>query len=100
VAKHYMVTFDIVGSRGREGDYKRVESSLKMRFGDENYSKIVKQCCIIRTNESAMMIRDSVKQILGSDSNILVNKMAYGYAVSLKDPKTRAKARTILDRIR
>jgi hypothetical protein len=89
----YIVTFDIEGSAGREGDYGKVEKALQTAFGPKNYRKIVKQCCVIRTvGPGAVPIRDAIKLTLGKKCNIVVLRLARGYAIKICDALLRAQA--------
>jgi len=97
--RYYMVTFDIIGSRGREGDYRKVEEALKFRFGAGNYWKLVKQCAVVRTFHTASDIRGTLAQQLGRNCNILVVRLRHGYAVSIRDSAKRAEAIDCLRRI-
>lgn len=45
--KYYYVTFDIVNSAGKTGDYAKVRERLKFRFHADNYWDPLKQGCII-----------------------------------------------------
>lgn len=94
-----MVTFDLQNSKGRSGEYLNAESSLRFRFGPDNYWKIVKQCAIIRTDEGAASIRDTLSQKLGAECNILVVKLARGYAFKIRDPLQREKAKECLRKV-
>lgn len=89
---HYLVTFDLIGSEGRNNEYSLAEQALKFRFGPENYWKIVKQCAIVRTGQGAVAIRDTLSQRLGANTNILVVKLQKGYAYRLRDSRARASA--------
>lgn len=95
----YMVTFDLQNSAGRSDDYRHAESSLKFRFGPDNYWKLVKQCAIVRTDQGARSIRDALGQRLGADCNILVVKLARGYAFKIRDHAKRRAARQCLRQI-
>lgn len=95
----YMVTFDLQNSRGRSNEYSAAEAHLRNRFGAENYWKIVKQCAVIRTADHSRAIRDTLSQRLGSDCNILVVKIARGYALKIRDPYQREKAKKCLQQV-
>jgi len=69
----YSVTFDLENSASRTNDYKAAEIALKTRFGSGNYWKIVKQCCIVRTTQDAVSVRQTLEQRLGVRTNILGN---------------------------
>lgn len=98
--RYYLVTFDLIGSKGREGDYARAHAAITLLVGGgKNYYRIVKQCCMVRTRHNAARLRDSLKQTLGGSCNILVVRLRGGYAYSIKSPLTRAKATEILAEI-
>jgi hypothetical protein len=97
--RYYLVTFDLKNSKGREAEYKRADDALVLRYGPQNYWRIVKQCRIIRTSQDARHIRDSLHQRLGGNCNILVVRLRRGYAFTLMDPQDRAKARDCLQNI-
>lgn len=98
-ASFYMVTFDLQNSSGRSDDYRQAENSLKFRFGVDNYWKLVKQCAVVRTDQGAAAIRDALSQRLGSDCNILVVKLAQGWAFKIRDQSKRHVARRCLSQI-
>lgn len=95
--RYYIATFDLIGSRGREHQYKLADKALRFRFGEANYWKIVKQCAIIRTKDRAKDIRDVLSQQLGQKTNILVLRLRHGHAFSLQDPDSRAIAKDCFD---
>jgi hypothetical protein len=97
--RFYLVTFDLIGSRGRENEYKRAEDALTFRFGKDNYWKLVKQCAVVRTNQDARAIRDVLQQRLGRNCNILVMRLRRGYAFSIRDPLKRQAAKDCLQQI-
>jgi hypothetical protein len=96
VARFFMVTFDLKNSKGREAEYQRADSGLKFRFGPTNFWKVVKQCRIVRTDLAAVDVRDALKQYLGGNCNILVVRLARGYAYSLLDRVAKKTANDCL----
>lgn len=97
--RFYMVTFDLEDSKNRTNEYKAAEEALKFRFGPDNYWKILKQCCIVRTNRDAREIRDTLIQRLGQKCNILVIRLRRGYAFKIKDREKRTSAQSCLSQI-
>lgn len=99
--RFYLATFDLVNSRGREAEYARARAALEFLVGSANYHRPVKQCCIIGTDKSinAGRIKDTLRQTLGSNSNILVVRLRHGYATALIQPANRARTRTVLGSI-
>ena len=97
--RHYMVTFDISPSYGRTNDYPKVDAALQFRFGAQNFWKPLKQVRIIRTNQDARAIRDTVSQALGSGCRVLVVRLRRGYAFSIADPQDRLAAQRRLQEI-
>lgn len=97
--RFYIVTFDLQNSKGREAEYPRADAALRLRFGSQNFWKIVKQCRIVRTNEDARQIRATLQQVLGGNCNILVVRLRRGYAFKLTTPAARIVARDCLQQI-
>lgn len=97
--RFYMVTFDLIGSKGRENDYAKARGALRFLVGEGNYWDLVKQCAIVRTNKDARVIMNSLTQSLGLECNILVVRLRRGYAFRLRDVGKRAKARDCLQQI-
>lgn len=98
-SRHYMVTFDISPSIGRTNDYPKVDAALKFRFGAANFWKPLKQVRIIRTNQDARAIRDTVSQALGAGCRVLVVRLRRGYAFRIADPTERLDAQKRLQEI-
>lgn len=99
VDRFYLVTFDIVNSKGREAEYNKVRQALMTLVGTSQYVRAVKQCCLVRTPLPASALRNSVQQILGFQCNILVVRLAFGYGVDIKDSQTRLDTLRFLNSI-
>tara|TARA_R110002124_G_scaffold16882_7_gene71440 strand:- start:6731 stop:7051 length:321 start_codon:yes stop_codon:yes gene_type:complete len=94
-----MVTFDLLNSKTRTKEYKQAEEALKFKFKPQNYWKPVKQCAIVRTDMGAQAIRDTLKQRLGANTNIMVVRIKREYALTIKDPAKRREAKGCFDQI-
>jgi hypothetical protein len=90
--EYYLVTFDLINSKGRESEYATVKNRLRLLVGPQNFCRVVKQCCLIRTKLDAKTIRQSVEQTIGSQSNTLILPVRRGYSLRVKDPATRNAA--------
>jgi hypothetical protein len=97
--RFYMVTFDLENSKGRTNDYPKARQALQFLVGDGNYWDLVKQCAIVRTNNDARAIMNTLTQQLGPDCNVLVVRLRRGYAFKLRDVDKRAKARDCFQQI-
>jgi hypothetical protein len=97
--RFYLVTFDIKNSKGREAEYSQVRGALLTLVGRSNYLRSIKQCCLVRTPLPASALRNSVKQILGYNCNILVVRLAFGYGIDIKDAATRLDTLKFLNSI-
>lgn len=98
--RYYMVTFDLVGAKGREAEYEQARKALQFMVGPQNYIRIVKQCCFVRTDRhNAARLRDSLQQMLGSKSNILVVRLRHGYAFRLMKHADQVAAANFLQSI-
>lgn len=98
--RHYLVTFDLVGSKGRESEYGAARRALEFLVGSQNYFRIVMQCCLVRTDKYyAAALKNSLSQRLGSQSNILVVRLRHGYAMKLLNQTTREEALEFLGNI-
>lgn len=94
--RHYMVTFDISPSQGRQNDYAKAEVAIKRAVGGSNYFKIMWQCCIVRTDQTSADLREAIKNRLGSGVDILVVRLSRGFAFSIHDKAERANAGRLL----
>lgn len=97
--RFYLVTFDLLNSKNRTNEYAIARQALKFRFGANNFWRIVKQCCIVRTDQNASAIRDVLSQRLGKNCNILVVRLARGYAFRMATPGLGGFAKECLDQI-
>lgn len=97
--RYYIVTFDLENSQGREAEYSRVRRRLEALVGPTNYYRPLMQCCIVRTHLYAAQIRDSMKQTLGSNCNILVTRLRHGYAHHIRNSSTRLRTDNMLRNI-
>lgn len=97
--RYYLTTFDLENSKGREAEYAKVRRRLEFLVGKQNYLRIVKQCCIVQTSLNAAALRNSIRQVTGSQSNILVVRLRHGYSTAINDPSIRQKARDFLDQV-
>jgi hypothetical protein len=94
--EYYLVTFDLINSKGRANEYETVRRRLRFLVGPQNYCRVVKQCCLIRTKLGPTTVRQSIEQTIGSQSNTLIVPLRYGYSMRIKDPVTRVQARDFL----
>jgi hypothetical protein len=90
--EYYLVTFDLIQSKGRESEYDTVRRRLRFLVGQQNYCRVVKQCCLIRTELDAKTIRQSIEQTIGPQSNTLIVPLRRGYSLRIKDAATRNSA--------
>lgn len=97
--RFYLVSFDLIHARGRTNEYKAAEEALKLRFGPDNFWKPIKQFCIVRTDQGAGAIRDTLGQRLGRNCNILVVALRKGYAFRILNPQKRNEARECLEQL-
>jgi hypothetical protein len=97
--RFYMVSFDLENSKYRTNEYTKIRRYLENLVGSRNYHRLTKQCCILKTDQRSAAIRDGIKQRLGSNCNILVVRLQYGYAFHLPDPVVRAEAIDVLTSI-
>lgn len=98
--RYYLVTFDLVGSKGREAEYAAARRSLKFLVGSPNYLRVVMQCALVRTDKYyASALKNSLAQRLGSQTNILVVRLRHGYALKLLDQQRRKDALSFLGNI-
>ena len=63
----------------------------------QNYRRVVRQCCSIRTELDPTTVRHCIEQTIGSRSNTLIVPLRYGYSMRIKDPATRKRCRAHLD---
>jgi hypothetical protein len=86
------------GSRAREADYTKTANALKARYGTANYFKCIRQCCLVRLSgkDDVDSIRDAIRAVLGRRCNIVVLKLAFGFAIKIRDATKRATAGKIL----
>ncbi len=89
--RFYMVTFDLEHSATRTAEYAQVRADLKFMVGPANYHGFTKQACIVQTSQNAAAIRDRMAQKLGGDCNILVVRLAHGYAFKFSATKLKAE---------
>ncbi len=97
--KYYCVTFDISPSTGRNADYATARRTIEALVGTRNYFRLMMQCCIVRTDQSATDLRDSIKSKLSPGINILVMRLAPGFAFKISDPQMRRTAGNLLREI-
>ena len=95
----YMVTFDIINSRGKESLYHAVEKALKDELGDEHYYRVVKQCVLVETLADKREIGKIIKGILGNECNILIVRLQPGQAYRIVDPAHKANAAKFFKRL-
>ncbi len=104
--RFYMVTFDLEHSASRTAEYAQVRADLKLMVGPANYHGFTKQACIVKTSQNAAAIRDRMAQKLGGDCNILVVRLAHGFAFRFsvtkrkEEPSINAQAAAVLRSIR
>lgn len=97
--RYYLVTFDLIGSRGREYQYKLVEDRLKSISINEEYHKLVKQCAIICTDRAREEIYETVRQAVGGKASVLVIRVAWGSIIRMPNKSKQRDAECILDGI-
>jgi hypothetical protein len=97
--KYYCVTFDISPSTGRNADYATARRIIEALVGTQNYFRLMMQCCVVRTDQSAADLRDSIKSRLAPGINILVMRLAPGFAFKISDPQMRRTAGNLLREI-
>jgi hypothetical protein len=97
--RYYCVTFDISPSRGRENDYAKAAVAIKRVVGASNYFKIMWQCCIVRTDQTSVVLRDAIKHRLGNGVDILVVRLTRGFAFKIRDKVEHTTAGRLLREI-
>lgn len=97
--RYYLVTFDLINSAGRTGDYKLAEDTLKFRFGPTNFWKPLKQFCVVRTDQGAASVRNALGQRLGRNCNILVVALRRDFAHQIANSRKRRQADEFLNKL-
>jgi hypothetical protein len=98
--RYYLVTFDLVNSKGRESEYAVARRALEFLVGKTHYFRIVMQCSLIRTDRhNALALKNSLSQRLGAQSNILVVRLRHGYALKLLNQQKSNAAHEFLKEI-
>jgi hypothetical protein len=97
--RYYCVTFDISPSRGRENDYAKAKVVIKRVVGATNYFDLMWQCCIVRTDQTSVDLRDAIKHRLGSGVDILIVRLTRGFAFSIRNRQKNATAARLLREI-
>ena len=99
-AHFYMVTFDIIGSKGKEALYEKVRRALQTQVGDGNYYRLLKQCVLIETLTDRREVGKMTKSILGDSCNILIVRLQSGQAYRIVSPNDNLAAKKFFKRLK
>lgn len=97
--RFYLVTFDLKDSYGRNAHYAAADAALKFRYGEENFWKVIKQCRIIRTSDTAGSIKDMLNQAVGGNCDIVILQIKGDWDCKFMDYRDRRNARECLEQV-